>query len=95
MPSGGSPYKIRSDDPNDIILEANRVFGLIGDRLDSLEGIRGTPKFYNASEFSSDVVVLDSLKGLVLKDTADPPQYWRVTVNTSGTLVVSKLGASY
>lgn len=40
-----------------------------------------------------DLVVREAAKGLVLKDTQSPPHYWRVTVDTSGALVVSDLGA--
>ena len=90
----GSPYRIHSDDQNDIIAESNRVFSLLSDRLDKIEGIRGEPQVYASARFSSDVIVLDSLRGVVLRDKADPPQYWRVTVNTAGTLVITKIGAS-
>ena len=91
---GGSPYRIRSDDPRDTIGEVNRVLSLLSDRLDRIEGIRGTPKIYSSAQFSSDVIVLDSIKGLVLKDKASPPQYWRITVDTGGTLTVTKIGAA-
>ena len=43
---------------------------------------------------SSDVYVSDSAKGIVLKDTAGTPHYWRVTVSTLGVLTTADLGTS-
>ena len=43
---------------------------------------------------SGDFYASDSAKGLVMKDTAGTPHYWRVTVNTAGALVTSDLGTS-
>lgn len=45
-------------------------------------------------EASDDLVVLDSAKGLVLKDTQSPPHYWRIKVNTSGVLTSTDLGTT-
>jgi hypothetical protein len=41
-----------------------------------------------------DLIVDLATRGLVLKDTQGSPHYWRVTVNTSGVLVVTDLGTS-
>ena len=93
--SSTGPYKIRGDDPADWLYEANRVFELIAERLDSLEGYRGHAKFYNYMETSSDVVIQDATKGIILKDNTDPPNYWRITINSAGTLVVTNIGRVY
>lgn len=90
-----SSYRIRSTDPKDMPLELNRVFGLIADRLDKIEGLRGKPVFYDKLLCNDDVIVLDGLRGVVLVDRSDPPQYWRLTVDTTGTLTITRLGASY
>lgn len=42
----------------------------------------------------SDIAIDDDTKGIILKDNAGTPHYWRVTVNTSGTLVTTDLGTS-
>jgi len=42
----------------------------------------------------SDVAVLDSSKGLILKDTQGTPHYWRVTIDNSGVLTTTDLGTS-
>lgn len=41
-----------------------------------------------------DLVFDDATKGVVLKDTQSPAHYWRVTVDNTGTLVVSDLGTT-
>lgn len=91
----GSVYKIRGDNPEDWIGEANRVFELISVRLDSLEGYRGHGKFYNYTEHGSDVLITDNTKGIVLRDNGNPASYWRITINSAGTLVLTNIGRVY
>jgi hypothetical protein len=43
---------------------------------------------------TDDLIVDNAAKGLVLKDTQGTPHYWRVTVDNTGTLVISDLGTS-
>jgi len=88
-------YKIRGEDPYEWIGEANRIFEAMSTRLDKLEGYRGHAKFYNYVELGFDVLIDESTKGLVLKDSGNPPSYWRVTVNSAGTLVVTDIGRTY
>jgi hypothetical protein len=53
-----------------------------------------TIKTSGVASFSNDIVALDSAKGLVLKDTAGTPHYWRVTVDSAGVLSTTDLGTS-
>jgi len=92
---GTTPYKIRSTDPRDLMTECNRVFELIGDRLDKIEGHRGEPRWYARQTSDFDMVHTSSNRGLVLRDNADPANYWRITINSAGTLVITNLGRSY
>jgi hypothetical protein len=89
---GDTQYKVRSTDPQDLIFECNRIFELISDRLDKIEGLRGSPQFYGDVYNGYDTVHTDSTKGLVLKDAGTPPHYWRVTIDSTGTLVQTDLG---
>ncbi|MFA5132934.1 MAG: hypothetical protein WC444_06435 [Candidatus Paceibacterota bacterium] len=91
----GTMYKIRGDDPYDWVLEANRIFELISTRMDNLEGYRGHGKFYNYVEHGSDVVITDNTKGVVLRDNGNPASYWRVTINSAGTVVLTNIGRVY
>lgn len=75
-----------------IVIECNKIFSVIADRLDQMEGLRGEPRFYNRAIAEDDVVCIDSSKGLVLFDGTN---YWRVEVSTSGTLSATSLGKSY
>lgn len=43
---------------------------------------------------TDDLIVDDSSKGLVLKDTQGTPHYWRITIDNSGALVSTDLGTS-
>jgi hypothetical protein len=43
---------------------------------------------------TDDLVVDDATQGLVLKDTQGTPHYWRITVDNTGTLVITDLGTT-
>ena len=43
---------------------------------------------------TDDVIVDLATKGLVLKDAAGTPHYWRVTISTLGVLTTTDLGTS-
>jgi hypothetical protein len=43
---------------------------------------------------TDDLIVDLATKGLVLKDAAGTPHYWRVTVSTLGVLVITDLGTT-
>jgi len=92
---GDTQYRIRSTDPKDIITECNRVFELLSDRLDQIEGFRGEPALYNRQTTSHDIIHTDNSKGVVLTDDASPPNYWRVTIDSTGTLQQTNLGREY
>ena len=88
-------YRIRTTDPADQTEEINRLLGLIATRLDQIEGFRGQPRVYDTMLLTKDIVALDSTRGLILLDQASPPQYWRITIDTTGTLQVTQLGPTY
>lgn len=63
-------------------------------------GLREWTQFWQQAELynvtvTDDIVIDLATKGLVLKDTQDPPHYWRLTVDTSGTLVTTDLGTTH
>lgn len=91
---GSDAYKIRSDDPRDFQSEVNRVFEVIKDRLDRIEGFRGSPVFYATMEAKLDVTCTGTSRGLVLKDSESPPTYWRITAG-NGVLIMTNLGREY
>jgi hypothetical protein len=88
-------YKIRGSDNEDVRVESNRIFAIISDRLDKIEGYRGEPKVWNRQVFTNDAVVDGGGKGVVLKDDGSPANYWRVTIDSAGTLVQTSLGREY
>lgn len=92
---GVTPYKIRSTDPQDLITECNRIFELLSDRLDKIEGHRGEPELYARQTTAYDTVHTSATRGVVLKDDSTPPVYWRLTINSAGTLVQTSLGRDY
>lgn len=92
---GDTLYKIRSTDPQDLMYECNRVFELLSDRLDQIEGLRGSPVLYDRQLTAHDIVHVSANRGVVLTDTATPPHYWRVTIDNTGSLVYTDLGRSY
>lgn len=54
--------------------------------------LRGDATWSNTS--SGDIIISDATKGIVFKDAAGTPHYWRITVSTLGALVVTDLGTS-
>ena len=97
MTEGSSPYKIRTTkkDVSALILDCNRVFGLLSDRLDRMEGYRGKPRFRNIVLMEDDVVNLYPGKGIVLCDNGNPASYWRITIDSTGSLVYTNIGRDY
>ena len=87
-------YKVRSSDPEALVHEVDRVFKLLAERLDKMEGFHGTPTFYNSIKTEFDINAVGTSRGLVLKDDGNPANFWRVTVNSAGNLVRTKLGTS-
>jgi hypothetical protein len=92
---GDTQYKIRSTDPRDVVTECNRVFELLSDRLDKIEGFRGESQLYGNQVSGFDSVHTDAQRGVVLKDNANPANYWRVTIDSTGTLQQTNLGRDY
>jgi hypothetical protein len=43
---------------------------------------------------TDDLIVDDATQGLVLKDTQGTPHYWRITIDNTGTLVITDLGTT-
>jgi len=90
----GSVYKLRTTDPEDAVLEINRLFELISTRLDRMEGFRGRPHLYDKLLTGSDIIINEGLQGIVLLDRQWPPHYWRLTI-VGGVLTPIDLGTTY
>lgn len=78
-----------------------KLRSLVNGTLEAIQWniISGTPTTLSGYgvtkvDVSDDVIVDDAASGLVLKDTQGTPHYWRVTVDNSGTLVVTDLGTT-
>jgi len=95
MGYGSTPYKIRASDINDIVFELNRIFALISDRLDRMEGFSGTVKLYDNVKVNGDLIIDSSVKGFILKDNQNPAHYWRVTMDSTGLFNFDDLGLSF
>lgn len=57
-------------------------------------GLNGVSRITKGVDTTDDVIIDLASKGLVLKDTQGTPHYWRVTINTTGTLVTTDLGTT-
>lgn len=69
---------------------ANEYYHFTNSDYTALSGTRIT----KGTLTTDDLIVDLDTTGLVLKDNAGTPHYWRVTVNTAGSLVVTDLGTS-
>ena len=90
-----NPYRVRPGDMSRLVKELDRVFDLISDRLDRIEGLRGVHEVHSNIILNVDAVFTGTSRGVILKDAANPSHYWRVTVDAGGNLDVTNLGRSY
>ena len=82
-------YRVSSQDINGLLNELNRILNLLSDRMDKIEGLRGTPAFYT-SEFDYPGQTLSGF----LKGSTDSADFASVTANDLG-LSYLELGTSY
>lgn len=73
-------------DPVELITNKNNANGYAG-----LSSVSRTTKGVDTTD---DVIVDTSAKGLVLKDSAGTPHYWRISVSTLGVLTATDLGTT-
>lgn len=64
------------------------------DAVSGYAGLNSSSRTTKGVDTTDDLIVDDATNGLVLKDTQGSPHYWRVTVNTSGVLVITDLGTT-
>ena len=62
------------------------------DAVSGYAGLNASSRVTKGVDTTDDLIVDLATKGLVLKDTQGTPHYWRVTVNTSGSLVTTDVG---
>ncbi len=57
-------------------------------------GLNASSRITKGVDTTDDVIVDDNANGLVLKDNAGTPHYWRVTVSAAGALITTDLGTT-
>lgn len=57
-------------------------------------GLNAVSRTTKGTDTTDDVIIDLATKGLVLKDTAGTPHYWRITVSTLGVLTATDLGTT-
>jgi len=57
-------------------------------------GLNTSSRTTKGVDATDDVIIDTSTKGLVLKDNAGTPHYWRITVTSAGVLTVTDLGTT-
>jgi hypothetical protein len=64
------------------------------DAVSGYAGLNAASRTTKGVDTTDDLIVDDAANGLVLKDTQGTPHYWRVTVDNTGTLVITDLGTT-
>jgi hypothetical protein len=64
------------------------------DAASGYAGLNASSRGTKGIDTTDDIIIDLATKGLVLKDTQGTPHYWRLTINNTGTLVISDLGTS-
>ena len=57
-------------------------------------GLNASSRTTKGVDTTDDLVVDSATKGLVLKDTQGTPHYWRITIDNTGSLVITDLGTT-
>ena len=64
------------------------------DAANGYAGLNASSRTTKGVDTTDDVIIDLATKGLVLKDTAGTPHYWRVSVSTLGLLTATDLGTT-
>ena len=64
------------------------------DAVSGYAGLNASSRITKGVDTTDDVIIDLATKGLVLKDTAGTPHYWRITVSTLGVLTVADIGTT-
>jgi len=64
------------------------------DVVSGYAGLNSVSRTTKGVDTTDDLIVDTDLKGLVLKDNAGTPHYWRITVSTLGVLTATDLGTT-
>ena len=64
------------------------------DAVSGYAGLNSVSRTTKGVDTTDDLVIDLATKGLVLKDTAGTPHYWRITVSTLGVLTATDLGTT-
>ncbi len=62
------------------------------DAVSGYAGLNAASRTTRGIDTTDDTIVDLATKGLVLKDVADPPHYWRVSLSVLGVLATTDLG---
>jgi len=57
-------------------------------------GLNATSRITKGVDTTDDLIVDTDLKGIVLKDNAGTPHYWRISVSSTGVLSTTDLGTT-
>jgi len=64
------------------------------DVVSGYAGLNSVSRTTKGVDTTDDLIIDTDLKGLVLKDNAGTPHYWRITVSTLGILTATDLGTT-
>lgn len=64
------------------------------DAVSGYAGLNSVSRTTKGVDSTDDLIIDTDLKGVVLKDNAGTPHYWRITVSTLGVLTVTDLGTT-
>ena len=79
-------FRITGETIEDIREQLNRVLKKMEEELNIARGYRGDVPMEARMVHTEDIIVNDTTKGLILVDDGRPQTFWRVWVNSSGTL---------
>ena len=86
---------LTGDSFDDLKDELNSILKRINDRLDTIQGRRGDYKPESRQIMQDDLIFDDTTRGVILKDDGTPPRFWRLWVDSSGTIYTESIGGSY
>jgi len=64
------------------------------DSVSGYAGLNGVSRVTKGIDTTDDIIIDSSTTGLVLKDSAGTPHYWRITVTSAGVLTITDIGTT-
>lgn len=86
-----SRLRVTGDTIEEIKEQLNRILKRVQEELDTARGYSGDVDMSARMVHKDDIIFNDPTKGLVLLDDGTPQTYWRIWVDSNGSLATESM----